>query len=489
MFISEAYSNYLKTRLENVDPVIVKSALEDLCENNRRGKRIFPKAKNGIETTVVGVLGTMAQHRKVQMWSLNALKHIGTKERAIRPVVKALNDTGGNIQVQAAGAACLYTLSNTAHDIIKKQTPVTRKVEYLAAAQILKPDDIPFKAPTIYINKDKSDVVKTAILLEGFGKAVPNLFHPNHTNITLLRELMCHDDEKIVQYCYWALAENGRYSFSDIPVNIPDIFTMPDNVRVWVYRLVAEAARDAKFIAELFVQCTKDTYSKARESLSKGLLLVYNVNLGPDVINWFVNEPNEYTKNNLLFHMARFSNENDDYKQIILHEYGNLNSQLKESILELVKGTEVYQKLILSNSQFSLSFSGDLVMGNKVNVSEVSGNNVNISGGDGKIKQILQIPDARLPELESHIGEIEVLLEELPAEDSSEEMVKIAAAKEDIKKVKALPSKDNIDGLVEKLQWLDEKYTAIADLNIGDKVKQLGGWALKLLALFGAGSP
>lgn len=261
--LPKAYTDYLQVRLLSSDPSVVKSALEDLCANCRKGCFPYPSLKHTLEITIIGLLGAMSIHPKIQMWCLNALTFVGSAKYSIPPVLIHLENSGHDTQILASGTACIYKLSKEPHKIIKNKTDVPRKIEYLAAAQIIPPNQILFAPPIISIDSDPVDIIKTAVLLEGMGKSTANLFHPKLENIDLLRALMKHHDDIVVQYSYWALVENEQYGFEDISVKIPDIFFMPSNVRVWVYRLIASACGETKIARDLLAECVAIKRGKA----------------------------------------------------------------------------------------------------------------------------------------------------------------------------------------------------------------------------------
>ncbi|MBL4616932.1 MAG: hypothetical protein JKY46_04495 [Robiginitomaculum sp.] len=462
------------------DPAVVKSALEDLCEKCRKGHHPHPRQKHPLEVTIVGLLGTMSIYPKVQMWCLNALKFVGSSEKSIPPVLQRLESSEKSIQILASGTACIYMLSpENAHQIIKSKTPVSRKIEYLAAAQVIPPKDIPFKPPTIVIDNDPVDIIKTALLLEGLGKAIPNLFHPRLENIELLRALMNHDDSIVAQYSYWALVENEQYGFKDISVKIPDIFSLPDNVRVWVYRLIANACADTKIARDLLIECVNDNLDKARESVSKGLLEVYHPQISELIINRLFEEKEEYIKDNLIFHMARFSERDKKYEGIILSEFPNFKKNMKDAILELVKQTPIYVELrkLEADNGNNLFFNGDYILGNKVDLSgaHISGNNISIAGNDSKIEQsIHMIPAESIEEVDGYIQEVEAVIEALPVENDAETIKKLENSKADIKKYRLLPSKENLNKVIENIKWIDETYKSVKDMEIVKQVAPLG---------------
>lgn len=490
---SKIYTEYLRTRLESPDPVVIKSALEDFCEKCRKGYPPYPKLKRSLELTIVGLLGTKSNYPKIQMWCLNALKFVGSPKESIPPILQKLESSEKSIQILASGTACIYMLSpETAHQVIKNKTPVSRKIEYLAAAQVIPPKNILFAPPIIKIDVDSVDIIKTALLLEGLGKATPNLFHPQLENIKLLRALMNHDDSIVAQYAYWALSENERYGFGDIPANISDIFSMPKNVRVWVYRLIANACNDSKVARDLLAECVVDKCDKARESISKGLLEVYHPQISELIINWLFNETEEYIKENLIFHIARFSENDKRYANVIVSGFSAYKENIKDTILELVKQTSTYVELkkFEPNDGLNFSFKGDFIMGNKVDLSgaNISSANVSITGGDSNIEQNIHlIPNESVEEVDGYIQEVENVIEALPIKGDAETVKRLEDTKTDIKQYRLLQSKEHLNKVIENLIWIDEKYKSVKDMETIKQVKSLGSWILKLLPFVGLG--
>lgn len=232
---------------------------------------------------------------------------------------------------------------------------------------------------------------------------------------------------------------------------------------------------------------------KARESTSKGLLDVYHPQTSELITAWLFEQKEEYIRNNLIFHIAKFCELDLRYASVIESEFASLNKSTKDTIFELVKKTSTYGvlKKLDAKDSTNLFFEGDNIMGSKMDFSgsKITGNNVSIAAGDSKIEQnISLISDENREDVDEYIEEVEDVIDSLSAEHDTEIVRRIDDAKNEIKKFKALPSKENLNRIIENVTWIDDKFKTMKDLEMVKHAKPLGKWILKLLALAGTGS-
>jgi len=376
--VEERESEYLKTEIESDDDRRQWHALQRICKLYNNGKIISSQKCTQLEIAIRGVLGGKSVSKRILHWGLAALAYVGKSDSAacVSGVLKKYDD---DPDILFAGIAALLKFDpQNAKTLVNVGQP---ELVTLASLQVLKADKLNkfgFKTIRININKSSVDSLKSALLLIGMGKAPENIFESNYSNAEIVKILGTHDDSIVRQYTVWAALENPNLGIQDIGLDIKNIEDFPENVREYIYRLIAGKASGAW--KEAYSDCVifgiEDENSKeARLGLAIGLRDSFRGTLSPNIYQWYYNEKETEIRAAILDHMVAQAERAGDYKQASLDEYKRANNNFpkRTRMKAAAQGTSLFAEFKkidieeeggnLLERNMTLNFNGDTNIG------------------------------------------------------------------------------------------------------------------------------
>jgi hypothetical protein len=339
--------DYLKSQIETGDPVRTKRALQETCKYYRNGFRVHPSRLAGFEQSVVGLLYTQTKDEKVRRWALNTLARLGREPQCMQAVMHTLQQYQDEPQTSAAAIAAIFRMSRKAATILKKLS-FDEQMVTLAALQHVDENNLDMSSFPIKVDQASPDLLKLALVVVGLDRAPPNMLHPKYSNGELVKALGGHHDSIVAQYTVWAITENPSLSLNDLGVDVQLVEQQPENVRGWIYRLIAMKAEDAERNFEFVELGSRDPSAEARLGLAMGIReTAYFDGLEGVILDWFLNEAEIEIRQCLMEHMIKQSSECASYEQMVLDIYEKepVGSAMRERMQVVAAGTRMYSKL------------------------------------------------------------------------------------------------------------------------------------------------
>lgn len=313
---------FLQNEIGCGNPVRAKRALQAVCKLYRGGGRITGREVFGFETTILGALASDLSDEKVRRWALSALSNLGQAKQSWSTVFNVLTKHIDEPQVVSAAIAALYKLDRRgAGSAIKGKDFLPPELIALSALQTVPAGQLDLRDLRINIEKAEPTTLKLSLVLVGLDKAPDNIFHPNYTNGSMVKELGGHDDGLVSQYSAWAVAENPHLTVSDLGIDATRIDDHPENVRSYVYRLFAAEKAYSKQQHELICIGASDASSEARLGLAVGLRDTFYDGLDVVGMEWVIEEREEDVRDHLLDHISRNARFSGAYERIALEFY------------------------------------------------------------------------------------------------------------------------------------------------------------------------
>lgn len=406
-YLSDSEAQYLFRQLVDHDPANKRLGLQQLCKSCRSG--IFPRDIPAMRQVVLGAI--YDADPKVRRWVLNALAQIGSKEN-IEAIVEAIGRDVADPDILSSGIAALFSIERVSvvEKMMEKQGVALEGAALLAGAQASGELADRVRVARVNIETASDAELRLALVLVGLSKAPPNTFSIKHSNGEIVGALNLHHEKTVAQYSVWAISENKSLSLSDMKVPLTDIESLEDNVRGWIYRLIAERADTALKHLEYIQLGAEDVSRDARRSLSIGMAKTYFDGMEEITLDWLPREQDETVRQRILEHMAYAVDRCDLYSEPVLHAYKAAGAQslLRARVEAASQKTSLYRKIKLiefesdepglfnnNNSNGAGPVVNQTFFGSVGNVTG-SGNIyvetmqvVNSSAADGDLKEIL----------------------------------------------------------------------------------------------------
>ena len=446
-----------------------------------------PDKLNGVENSVVGLLSTMRSYPKVIRWALNTIAQIGRAEFSLTAVQDMFSKLDGQPDLQAAAISALFKLRSDAYSYLKALKNVEQDLLVLSALQVSQSRDIPVNETRIDIDKASPSILKSTLITLGLNKAPANIFHPTYENSEVVGHLNHHDNKIVSQYSVWATAENPYLGAKDLRIPASDFGGLPENVRSWVYRLIASENNNLAHHHDLIVDCSRDKSEKARSGLITGLYDNYYDGLDVLICDWFSEESDEDVRELLLGHMASQNQNSATYFNYVseMYDTGSLSARCKARITAAASRTKLFSKLkqIEYSSGPSLFegtnniFIGEINMGDKITTGDIQGGAVNIGSGSatnsGKLESLTQ---KQTLEAQKYFTKA---LAELNLLDS--EITERGQAIDAVEKAKTKPSKKTITSAADSIFKVVKRINDVAKLSASAKaLTAIGGGLMGL---------
>jgi len=276
---------------------------------------------------------------------------MGPSVDSARILVKRLGaeDDRENLTWCMAALVCLGNDHKTVHSICR-DAGVDYDQAFTLAAQLFASNAwIDAVRPDVKIDiyKDDDITLKWASLLDGYGKAQAELFHPRLPNIEVLKNLNVHDSNQVSEYSIWAIYNNPKYSASDLSIDTDQFQQQPANVRRWINRVLSKQPSFFRSHVDLFSELTQDGDVRAREGLALGITNCYVAELSNYTLGWLDVEGDETVRDLLLEHMAINADQNPVYADQVVQAFRRADdkSPLRRRLLSAASGTGTYSSL------------------------------------------------------------------------------------------------------------------------------------------------
>jgi len=349
----------------------------------------------------------------VVRWALNAIALIGTKADHLQATLDAVERHRDDEDILGAGVAAVVALTQPPDvgTFLKTLNVPLEGAPLLAAAQQSNIFASSLTVQRFNLSNTDPPELRLATLLVGLGKAPDNLFELRFDNAHSIGILNTHDDAQVAQYSVWAIVENPSLGLGDLRIPLADIEARPENVRGWVYQLIAADAGDAEKHRELVKLGSADRGSKARHGLATGLRASYFPGLEDITIDWLGTELDPEIKATLLDHMGAYSERCPIYREAVVSAYtlAGVGSLTRVRLETSTRGTPVYAELKRRNLEYEMSLFGTderamiNITGGQINIGSVAGRDANVSG-DINVSQTIDNIQEQLSKLEKLLG-------------------------------------------------------------------------------------
>lgn len=470
-FIDGNLLSYLVHQIGSGNPIQIKNALQELCKLYRNGYRIIPDNLFGVENSVVGLIHT-SDDSKVRRWALNALAQLGKAKECKSAVLFALEAYAEDTEVVAAGLAALYKISANPRADLRKLA-FSSQVITLAALQHVPAQQLDLSSLPVKVDTATSDMIKLGLVVVGLNRAPPHMFDPDHGNAAIVRAVGNHHDRTVAQYSVWAITENPTLGIGDLGIDLREIESLPENVRGWVFQLLAMDAEAGTRYVEYIELGSKDSSATARAGLALGLKDTFSDNLVQIVLEWFTMERDPQVRRRLTDHLIAHAGRSTDYREHALGEYQRerFSATVRDRMLGRASGSALFAMFKKIDHSDGDLFGGDTIV-NQTNNNNVTFGNVQAGAiaGVGSASNVGSVSNQySAPTIEavrSRLSEVDSFLSglQIPQEEKQELAAAIAIAKADT-------SQGNVGRVVSGLTSMSSLVTEIA--GAGEAIHQL----------------
>lgn len=476
VILEKIETDYLRAQIDHPDNTRIKVALQSLCRSYRRGVTIHPSLLIGVVSTVTGTAFRPTLDEKARRWILNALARIGKQDQAMPAVLHLLRNHSDEPQTVAAGIAAVYKLCKRG----KPEDALTGlnfdpQMRTLAALQHVPVHTLDMEGLPVDVEVASADVLRLALLVVGLGRSPENLLNPRHTDGEMVRALGGHHDPLVSQYTIWAITENDQLGIANLGVPLKDIEGQPDNVRAWMFQLLAMEADAAHSYWDIIRLGSNDPMPEARRGLAQGLAHTFVDVFEPWILEWVTSETDPEVQQLLLSHIVRQAVHSPNYAQyaLAIYEGEAHGSALRQSMEASAVRTPIYTlfKRLDAKAQDLFSGGGLTMVKNQINIGSVQGGAIAVGDGTATnygttnvqvlTSQQVETAQAELAKLEGALHDTE-----MDHEQKSKALAHVKAAKED-------PSPGKISKVVEFIGSLGN--LAEAGSALAPYVAALGG--------------
>ena len=325
--------------------------------------------------SLIGLAFMSIDDEKVRRWTLNTFARIGNEDECVDPIQHVLSRMPpGETQTAAAGVAAV-------HKLMRKSDPgkilapfdIPPQLQALAALQHVAPDKLNLSALPLNVDTASPDYLRLALLVIGLGKSPVNMLNPRYADAVMVKVLGKHPDPIVSQYSIWAITENPNLGLADLGIDLQDIEGRPDNVRAWVYQLIAMDPNLAEQKFDHLVLGSSDRSAEARSGLIFGLRDVYIDGLDGLILNWLPDERDPEVLDRLYEHMVRQSGKCSSYAEYVveIYEAEPPDSALRKRLEANAFGTPLFARFR------HIAYSGSADLFNQMAVSVTNNSFVN----------------------------------------------------------------------------------------------------------------
>lgn len=314
LILDKVETDYIRSQIDSGDNTRIKSALQSLCGSYRRGQTIHPGQLIGVVNAVTGTAFRHTIDEKVRRWVLNTLARIGNAGTCIPAVQHLIKNHPDEPQTVAAGIAAVYKLC-VRSDPSEALSGINfdPQMRTLAALQHVPANKLDLKDLPLDVDRATPDLLKLALIVVGLDRSPENLLNPRHSDAEMVKALGTHHDPVVSQYCVWAVTENDKLRLAHLGIDLKDIENQPDNVRSWLFRLLAIEATAAEPHWEYINLGMGDPSVEARKGLAVGLRNTFVDVFEPLVMEWVTSEQDPEVRHHIMDHIVRQAQHSSRY--------------------------------------------------------------------------------------------------------------------------------------------------------------------------------
>jgi hypothetical protein len=407
-------TDYIRSQIDSGNNVRIKNALQSLSKYYRSGISVRPEQLNGIVNALTGMAYSPHIDEKVRRWVLNALARVGNEGQCIPAILHLIKNYPQEPQTIASGIAAVYKLCTRFDpESVLAGISFDPQMRTLAALQHAPAWKLDLKNLPLNVELATPDLLKLALLVVGLDRSPENLLNPRHSDAEMVKALGRHHDPIVSQYSVWAITENDKLRLLHLGFDLKEIERQPDNVRGWLFQLLAIEASDTEPHWEYVRLGMSDPAAEARKGLAIGLRNTFIDIFEPWVLEWVATEPDSEIRQLVMDHIVRQAAHSPNYERYALDIFDGepAGSALRQSMEAGAVQTPIYIKFKQLGAGAPDLFRGDIVMGNKtINIGNLSAGAVAfdkstaVNHGETKIQvlsqQQVQIIQSELAKLE-----------------------------------------------------------------------------------------
>jgi hypothetical protein len=336
----------------------------------------------------------------------------------------------------------------------------------LAAMQHVPPSQLNLKELPLDVDRATSDLLKLALIIVGLDRSPENLLSPRHSDAEMVKALSAHHDPVVSQYCVWAVTENDKLRLVHLGIDLKDIESHPENVRGWLFQLLAMEASAGESYWEYVSLGIGDPSAEARKGLAIGLRDTFLDIFEPLVMEWVMQEPDPEVRQHIMEHIVRQAQRSLTYHRFAMEIYdaepegSTLRSSMEASAAKMPIYADFRQIGAGAPSLF-----GDIIMVEKqYNIGNVSAGAVAFDGSkavNNATTNVQALTEQQVHTIRLELAKLEAALHDataLPQEQKREALSYVSEAKEN-------PSQSKVGRVIEfigKLGTIAEAGTALA---------------------------
>ncbi len=141
----------------------------------------------------------------------------------------------------------------------------------LAALQHLPASKLDLKDLPLDVERATAGPAEAGVAGRGPRPVAGEPAQSRHSDAEMVKALGRHHDPIVSQYSVWAITESERLQLVHLGLNLKDIERYPDNIRGWLFQLLAIEATDAEPHWEYVSLGMGDPAAEARKGLAVGL--------------------------------------------------------------------------------------------------------------------------------------------------------------------------------------------------------------------------
>lgn len=467
LVLDKVETDYIRSQIDSGNNVRIKNALQSLSMSYRRGRTVHPGQLIGVVNSVTTTAFRPTIDEKVRRWVLNALARVGDEGTCVPAVQHLIKKHPDEPQTIAAGIAAIYKLcvrSSPEEALIG--IDFDPKMRTLAALQHVPANKLDLRELPLDVEHATPDLLKLALIVVGLDRSPENLLNPRHSDAEMVKALGTHHDPLVSQYCVWAITENDKLGLAHLGINLKDIENQPDNVRGWLFQLLAIEATAARSHWEYVRLGMSDPSVEARKGLAVGLRDTFVDVFEPLVIDWVATEADPEVRQHIMDHIVRQAHRSSRYEQYAVEIYDGepAGSQLRNGMEATAVGTPIYTTFRQIGASAPGLFGGITMVGNQYNIGSVNAGAVAFDGStavNNGATNVQVLSPQQVETIQSELAKLEAALHDvtgLPEEKTREALAHISKAKED-----PSPSKvGKVIDFVGHLGTLAEAGTALA---------------------------
>ena len=439
--LDKVETDYIRSQIDSGDNVRIKSGLQSLSKSYRRGMTVHPGQLIGVVNSVTTTAFRKTTDEKVRRWVLNALARVGDAGTCIPAVQHLIKNHPNEPQTVAAGIAAVYKLC-VRHDPAEALAGIEfdPQMRTLAALQHVSANKLDLKELPLNVEKATPDLLKLALLVVGLDRSPENLLNPRHSDAEMVKALGRHHEPIVSQYSVWAITENDKLRLVHLGLDLKDIESLPDNVRGWLFQLLAIEATVAEPHWEYVRLGMDDPSIEARKGLAIGLRNTFVDVFEPLVMDWITTEPAPEVRQHIMDHIVRQAQQSRQYHLYAVEIYDKepLDSALRGSMEASAVQTPIYTVFRQIGAGAQGLFGGDIIMGDKnYTIGNVNAGAVAFDGstatnsGETKIQVLSQ---QQVQVIQSELAKLEAALHAdtaLPEDEKRKALTYVTEAKDD----------------------------------------------------------